>query len=189
MPHPWRHSRPGWMWLWAAWSAGWRPAHSSGLELDERCGPLQPRPFYDSMISAYLVCTHTCTHSSVSECRSHDTANMQTVGNVRRKDALLRSFILLSLVKALGHSCSPILRCGSLQDSWFGRCGVNPEPQSEGRCSCALEMEDVPGAKKRHRQHRGGVPGPGGDTQSSAHCPGTCSTAEGLRVQHCSAAH
>jgi len=25
MPHPWRHSRPGWMWLWAAWAAGWRP--------------------------------------------------------------------------------------------------------------------------------------------------------------------
>ena len=24
-PHPWRHSRPGWMWLWAAWSGGWRP--------------------------------------------------------------------------------------------------------------------------------------------------------------------
>ena len=23
MPHPWRHSRPGWMWLWAAWSGGW----------------------------------------------------------------------------------------------------------------------------------------------------------------------
>ena len=23
MPHPWRHSRPGWMWLWAAWYAGW----------------------------------------------------------------------------------------------------------------------------------------------------------------------
>ena len=20
-----RHSRPGWMWLWAAWSGGWRP--------------------------------------------------------------------------------------------------------------------------------------------------------------------
>ena len=19
----WRHSRPGWMWLWAAWSGGW----------------------------------------------------------------------------------------------------------------------------------------------------------------------
>ena len=117
MPHPCRHPRPGWMWLWAAWAAGWRPAHSRGLELDECCGPLQPRPFYDSMISAYPVCTHTCTHSSVSECRSHDTANMQTVGNVRRKDALLRSFILLSLMKALGHSCSPILRCGSLQDS------------------------------------------------------------------------
>ena len=23
VPHPWRHSRPGWMWLWAAWSGGW----------------------------------------------------------------------------------------------------------------------------------------------------------------------
>ena len=22
MPHPCRHSRPGWMWLWAAWAAG-----------------------------------------------------------------------------------------------------------------------------------------------------------------------
>jgi len=25
MPHPWSHSRPDWMWLWAAWSSGWRP--------------------------------------------------------------------------------------------------------------------------------------------------------------------
>jgi len=25
MPHPCRHSRPGWMWLWAAWAAGWQP--------------------------------------------------------------------------------------------------------------------------------------------------------------------
>jgi len=23
VPHPWRHSRPGWMWRWAAWSGGW----------------------------------------------------------------------------------------------------------------------------------------------------------------------
>jgi len=30
MPHPWRHSRPGWMWLWAAWSAGWRPCTWQG---------------------------------------------------------------------------------------------------------------------------------------------------------------
>ena len=48
MPHPWRHSRPGWMWLWAAWSAGWRPCTQQGLELNEHCGPLQPRPFHDS---------------------------------------------------------------------------------------------------------------------------------------------
>ena len=26
------------------------PAHSRGLELDDRCGPFQPRPFYDSTI-------------------------------------------------------------------------------------------------------------------------------------------
>ena len=26
-----------------------------GLELDERCGPLQPRPFYDSMIMLVFV--------------------------------------------------------------------------------------------------------------------------------------
>ena len=25
------------------------PAHSRGLELDEHCGPFQPRPFYDSV--------------------------------------------------------------------------------------------------------------------------------------------
>ena len=25
MPHPWRHSRPDWMWLWAAWCGGWQP--------------------------------------------------------------------------------------------------------------------------------------------------------------------
>jgi len=26
------------------------PAHSRGLERDEHCGPLQPRPFYGSVI-------------------------------------------------------------------------------------------------------------------------------------------
>ena len=26
------------------------PAHSRGLEVDEHCGPFQPRPFYDSMV-------------------------------------------------------------------------------------------------------------------------------------------
>jgi len=30
MPHPWRHSRPGWMWLWAAWSGGWWPCTQQG---------------------------------------------------------------------------------------------------------------------------------------------------------------
>jgi len=26
------------------------PAHSRGLELDDHCGPFQPRPFYGSMM-------------------------------------------------------------------------------------------------------------------------------------------
>jgi len=26
------------------------PAHSRGLELNDHCGPFQPRPFYDSII-------------------------------------------------------------------------------------------------------------------------------------------
>ena len=30
MPHPWRHSRPDWIWLWAAWSGGWRPCTEQG---------------------------------------------------------------------------------------------------------------------------------------------------------------
>ena len=50
MPHPRRHSRPGWMWLWAAWSAGWRPCTEQGVGTNEHCGPFQPKPFYDSMI-------------------------------------------------------------------------------------------------------------------------------------------
>ena len=63
------------------------------------------------------VCTHACTHSSRTKCCSCGTANTQAVGNVRRKGAPLRSFILLSLMKALGHSWSPILRCGLLRGS------------------------------------------------------------------------
>ena len=31
MPHPWRHLRPGWMWLWAAWSKWLATAHSRVL--------------------------------------------------------------------------------------------------------------------------------------------------------------
>jgi len=55
MSRRWRHSRPGWKWLWAACSGGWRSSGgwhiAGGLKLDGHCGPFQPRPFYDSMIS------------------------------------------------------------------------------------------------------------------------------------------
>jgi len=50
IPHPWRHSRPGWMGLWATWSSGWQPAHNKGLELGGLQGPFQPKPFHDSVI-------------------------------------------------------------------------------------------------------------------------------------------
>jgi len=67
MPHPWRHSRPGWMWLWAAWAAGWQPCTQQGVGTDEHCGPFQPRPFYDSMTMAPSnplqlgwLCGHHC---------------------------------------------------------------------------------------------------------------------------------
>ena len=51
MPHPWRHSRPGWMWLW---SGG---AHKQGLEPDDHCGPFQPRPFcdYNSVLKSHII--------------------------------------------------------------------------------------------------------------------------------------
>jgi len=57
-PHPWRHSRQGWMWLWAAWSGGWQLPMAEGLKLDDLWGPFQPRPFYDSM--AWHRCEDVC---------------------------------------------------------------------------------------------------------------------------------
>jgi len=34
VPHPWRHSRPGWMRPWAAELGGGSPARGRGVELD-----------------------------------------------------------------------------------------------------------------------------------------------------------
>ncbi|XP_040508564.1 uncharacterized protein LOC121107588 isoform X2 [Gallus gallus] len=55
MPHPCRHSRPGWMRLWAAWAAGWCPCTQQGVGADGHCGPFQPRPCYESMIIWVLM--------------------------------------------------------------------------------------------------------------------------------------
>jgi len=49
MPHPWRHSRPGWMWQPGLVVGD--PARSRGLEPDDHCVPFQPRPFCDSVIN------------------------------------------------------------------------------------------------------------------------------------------
>jgi len=78
MPHPWRHSRPGWMCLWAAWSSGWRPCPwQGGLNLDDHCGPFQPRPFYDSMIGSL--------RSLLGEFTVNQDENKQTNRQIRRK--------------------------------------------------------------------------------------------------------
>jgi len=49
MPHPCRHSSQAGCGSGQAGLLVGDPAHSRGLELDEHCGPLQPRPFYGPM--------------------------------------------------------------------------------------------------------------------------------------------
>jgi len=46
------------------------PAHGRGLELDDHCGPFQPRPFYDSMINmekVYFILTFSSVWCSSKE--------------------------------------------------------------------------------------------------------------------------
>jgi len=57
VPHPCRHSRPGWMWLWAAWSAGWRPCTQQGVGTGWALWPGLKRTFlwfYDNSIPKTL---------------------------------------------------------------------------------------------------------------------------------------
>jgi len=53
---PWKHSRPGWMGLFATWSRLQKESLPivGGLELDDLKGLFQPQPFYDYM--KYEVC-------------------------------------------------------------------------------------------------------------------------------------
>lgn len=55
MPHPWRHSKPGWTRPWAIWSSRQHPCLWWGVELDELWGHFQPKSFCNSMI--LTVCT------------------------------------------------------------------------------------------------------------------------------------
>jgi len=50
MPHPCRHSSQAGCGSGQPGLLVGDPAHSRGLELDEHCGPFQPRPSYGSMI-------------------------------------------------------------------------------------------------------------------------------------------
>ena len=50
MPPPWKHSRPGWMGLWATWARGRWPCLQQGVGIT---WSFQPKPSYDSMI---LLC-------------------------------------------------------------------------------------------------------------------------------------
>jgi len=44
------------------------PAHSRGLELNDYCGPFQPRPFYDSIHKQHLVHSVTSLHKHLLCC-------------------------------------------------------------------------------------------------------------------------
>ena len=50
VPHPWRHSRPGWIGLWAAWAGGGQPCPWEGLGWCGLWGRFQPKPHNDSVI-------------------------------------------------------------------------------------------------------------------------------------------
>jgi len=66
MPHPWRHSRPGWMWLWAAWSGGWQPCTQQGVETGLSLWSFATQAIlwlHDSMKS-YLSCLSWKPHQS-----------------------------------------------------------------------------------------------------------------------------
>ena len=56
------------------------PAHSRGLELDEHCGPFQPRPFCDSIFLYVILSffpppsytsTQSCLQTAVCACLQH----------------------------------------------------------------------------------------------------------------------
>ena len=67
MPHPWRHSRQAGCGSGQPGLVVGNPAHSRGLKLSDHCGPFQPRPFYDSMISG-SHCTGAIFWSMAGSC-------------------------------------------------------------------------------------------------------------------------
>ena len=82
MPHPWRHSRPGWMWLWAAWSGGWRPCTEQGVETRRSLWSFSTQAilsfYYDSMTP--LNCPHPLllTHGAPPNCHRSPHPNSQS---------------------------------------------------------------------------------------------------------------
>lgn len=53
--YSWRCSRPGWIWLWAAWSGQWHPAHRKGVRTRWFKGLFPPKQFYSCMILSFYL--------------------------------------------------------------------------------------------------------------------------------------
>jgi len=71
-PHPLRHSRPGWMGSWAAWSGRWQPCPQQGVgtRWASRSSPtLAILWFYDYMIIWSSWCTSPGDHMQIINCR------------------------------------------------------------------------------------------------------------------------
>ena len=82
MPHPWRHSRPGWMWLWAAWCGGWWPWTYQEVETRWSLWSFSTQAilwFYNSrdrvprnqnlkMKTQHQVCRYRCTSGDLLMC-------------------------------------------------------------------------------------------------------------------------
>ena len=90
MPHSWMHSRPGWMWLWAAWSSD--PVHSRGVETQWSLWSFSTQAilwFYDPMIHTVLLTSPSSSH--LSTCLSLFTAEQHCLFHFHITSLLLFS--------------------------------------------------------------------------------------------------
>ena len=75
VPHPWRSSSPGWMWLRTAWSDGGQPAHGrgGGNRWSLKSLPIQAIPyFYDTMILWFCF---------LENCPLHEVPSISIIAN------------------------------------------------------------------------------------------------------------
>ena len=52
---PWKHSRPGWIWLCAAWARERCPYLEQGMKRGDLKGPLQPEAFCEQQVLGWQM--------------------------------------------------------------------------------------------------------------------------------------